>query len=83
MSDVIQLHRKTGGQASFCVSVDNSDDEDAMYNPDKWPAGALTRPYKRANDQESADNTRPTSTETSDTSGTARSLISTTSGSSK
>ena len=46
VSDVIQLHRKTGGQASFCVSVDNSDDEDAMYNPDKWPAGALTRPYK-------------------------------------
>ena len=46
VSDVIQLHRKTGGQASFCVSVDNSDDEDAMYNPDKWPAGALIRPYK-------------------------------------
>ena len=46
VSDVIQLHRKTGGQASFCVSVDNSDNEDAMYNPDKWPAGALIRPYK-------------------------------------
>ena len=46
VSDVIQLHRKTGGQASFCVSVDNSDDEDAMYNPDTWPAGALIRPYK-------------------------------------
>ena len=29
-SDVIQLQRKTGGQASFCVSVDNLDDEDAM-----------------------------------------------------
>ena len=30
VSDVIQLQRRMGGQASFCVSVDNSDNEDAM-----------------------------------------------------
>ena len=33
-------------QASFFVSVDNLYKEDAMYNPNKWPAGALIRPYK-------------------------------------
>lgn len=46
VSDVIQLSCRTEGQSSFCVCVDNSIDEDKMYQAGNWPLGVRVRPYK-------------------------------------
>ena len=62
VSDELKLLCKTTGQASFCISVDTSVDEDIVFDSQKWPIGVRIRPFNertvKAQKQSALENRR-------------------------
>ena len=58
MSDVIKLKCRNPNETSFCISVDRKEAEDMIYNPEKWPAGVVIRPYSPSSSTNSKQRVR-------------------------
>jgi hypothetical protein len=57
VTDVIQLNGRNNDRSSFCISIDNFDQESVIYNVDNWPQGV--RPYKGKRPNKESHNNTP------------------------